>query len=93
MKFVHPLLVAASISLMVLAGNAFAEGSADDAFAKCRASASDEEIPGTEMTSYLRQCMASAGVSQEDIDVRTGQGGPASDEEAAPAAATTESTD
>jgi len=90
MKFVHPLLIAVSVSLLAMAGTTFAdEQAADQAFTKCRAAASDEEIPGTELTSFLRQCMADAGVAEQDIEVRTGQGGPANDE-AAPA---TESTD
>jgi len=77
MKFSHPVLFAVSISLMALTGSAMAADSdADQAMSKCQAAASDEGIPGTELTSFLRQCMADAGVSQSDIESRTGQGGP-----------------
>lgn len=91
MKFAHPVLFAVSVSLMAMAGNVFAEDSADDAMEKCRAAASEDQIPSSELTGYLRQCLSNAGVSQQEIDVRTGQGGPGSDaSEAAPA---TESSD
>ena len=85
MKITQTLLVAAFVSSVALAGNAFADESADQAFSKCRASATEEEVPGTEVTSFIRQCMADAGISQDDINVHTGVGGPASgDGESAP---------
>jgi len=74
MKFVQSVLFAATLSL-ALTGTAMASD-ADQAMSKCQSAASEEGIPGTELSSFLRQCMADAGISQADIDSRTGQGGP-----------------
>jgi len=83
---INSILLAASVSIIALSSSAFAsQESGDQAMADCRASAASEEIPATELSSYLRQCLASAGLSQDEINMRTG-GQSDSDENAAPAA-------
>lgn len=74
-------VIALAIFITSLSGWAVAEEpNADQVMSNCRSSAAQDEISGPDLTAYLRQCMADAGVSEDDINVRTGIGGPTDEE-------------
>lgn len=81
---IHSILLAASISFIAFSSSAFASQEAgDQAMADCRSQAASEEVPASDLNSYLKECLAGAGLSQDEISVRTGQSD--SDQNAAPA--------
>lgn len=80
MKITHSLILVVMLTGLFVMPAVFAEDSPKDIAAKCKAEATENEVPANEMRKYIADCLTEYGIEAADAEAILNDVAPAAEQ-------------